>query len=99
MVGFSKLKKFLKLDPFIFKIDPKHITNVTSFAPKRYPFHVNFWMRLATLFFKKLPRGVNFHLISTKFAQNLCKTPIRPHTKFVLLYLNPGPRKLGFTVL
>ena len=39
MVGFSKFKKFLKVDPFVFKIDPKH---VTCFAPKKVPFSREF---------------------------------------------------------
>ena len=42
MVGFSKFKKFLKLDPFAFKIDPKHVTYVTCFTPKKVPFSREF---------------------------------------------------------
>ena len=42
MVGFSKFKKFLKLEPFVFKIDTKNITYVTCFAPKKVPFSREF---------------------------------------------------------
>ena len=51
IVGFSKFKKFLKLDPFVLKTDPKPVTYVTCFAPKKVPFSREFLDAPSNIFF------------------------------------------------